>query len=90
VQALESVGVPCGPINNLEQTFKNPQVQARGLQMSIERADSGPVPLVGSPMKLSKTPVQYKLPPPRMGEHTQEVLAGLLGYSDEQIRKLSP
>jgi formyl-CoA transferase len=88
VQALEAVGVPCGPINNLEQTFKNPQVQARGLRMSLDRADSGPVPLVGSPMKFSKTPVKYSLPPPRLGEHTQEVLGGLLGYSDEQIRKL--
>ncbi len=88
VQTLEAVGVPCGPINNLEQTFKNPQVQARGLRMSLERADSGPVPLVGSPMKFSKTPVKYKLPPPRLGEHTREVLSDLLGYSEAQIRKL--
>jgi formyl-CoA transferase len=88
VQALEAVGVPCGPINNLEQTFQNPQVQARGLRMSLERADSGPVPLVGSPMKFSKTPVKYSLPPPQLGEHTQEVLGGLLGYSDEKIQKL--
>jgi formyl-CoA transferase len=88
VQALEAVGVPCGPINNLEQTFQNPQVQARGLRMSLERADSGPVPLVGSPMKFSKTPVKYSLPPPQLGEHTHEVLGGLLGYSEEKIRKL--
>ncbi len=88
VQTLEAVGVPCGPINNLEQTFKNPQVQARGLRMSLDRADSGAVPLVGSPMKFSKTPVKYKLPPPRLGEHTQEVLVDLLGYSEEQVRML--
>ena len=88
VQTLETVGVPCGPINNLEQTFKNPQVQARGLRMSLERADSGPIPLVGSPMNFSKTPVKYSLPPPQLGEHTREVLGGLLGYSEEQIRKL--
>ena len=89
VQTLEAVGVPCGPINNLEQTFKNPQVQARGLRLTIDREDSGPVPLVGSPIKFSKTPVKYTLPPPRLGEHTQEVLANLLGYSEDQIRELN-
>jgi formyl-CoA transferase len=88
IQTLEAVGVPCGPINNLEQAFKNPQVRARGLRMTIDRVDSGPVPLVGSPMKFSKTPVKYSLPPPRLGEHTREVLAGLLGYDEEKLRKL--
>ena len=88
VTHLEEVGVPCGPINNLEQTFENPQVQARGLRMSITREDSGPIELVGSPMKFSKTPVQYKLPPPRLGEHTDAVLKRLLGYSDRQIAAL--
>ena len=88
IEQLEAVGVPCGPINNLQQTFENPQVQARGLRMAIEREDSGPIELVGSPMKFSKTPVQYTLPPPRLGEHTEAVLKRLLGYSDGQIAAL--
>lgn len=88
VQALEAVGVPCGAINNLEQTFQNPQVKARGLRMSIEREDSGPIELVGSPMRFSKTPVSYTLPPPRLGEHTDQVLKSLLGYDDARIAQL--
>jgi formyl-CoA transferase len=88
VSELEQVGVPCGPINNLAQTFANPQVQARGLRMSIEREDSGPIQLVGSPIKFSKTPIQYTLPPPRVGEHTDEVLRNVLGYSADRIKAL--
>ncbi len=85
IDALEKAGVPCGPINDLAQVFQNPQVQARNLRIDLERADSGPVPLVGSPIKMSVTPVRYGLPPPRLGEHTQAVLSELLGYSAEQI-----
>jgi formyl-CoA transferase len=88
VEALEGVGVPCGPINNLQQTFDNPQVQARGLRFDINRDDSGPVKLVGSPMKFSKTPVQYKRPPPRLGEHTEEVLSQVLGYDEKRIQSV--
>ena len=85
IDALEAAGVPCGPINDLAQVFQNPQVQARGLRIDLEREDSGPVPLVGSPIKMSATPIRYGLPPPRLGEHTDAVLSELLGYSAEQI-----
>ena len=83
--ALEAAGVPCGPINNLDQVFQNPQVQARGLRVDIPREDTGPIPLVGSPIKFSATPIRYELPPPRLGEHTDSVLRELLGYTAEQI-----
>ena len=85
IDALEAAGVPCGPINDLAQVFQNPQVQARGLRIDLEREDSGTVPLVGSPIKMSATPIRYGLPPPRLGEHTDAVLSELLGYSAEQI-----
>ncbi|HMN66864.1 MAG TPA: CoA transferase, partial [Burkholderiaceae bacterium] len=65
LEGLERAGVPCGPINDLAQVFDNEQVRSRGLRVDIERADAGPVPLVGSPLKMSATPPSYRLPPPR-------------------------
>ena len=88
IDALEAIGVPCGPINDLAQVFENPQVKARGLRVDIEREDSGPVKLVGSPMRFSATPVRYRLPPPRLGEHTREVLTQLLGYDAAALAAL--
>jgi formyl-CoA transferase len=85
ITELEQVGVPCGPINDLKQSFENPQVIARGLRVDIERDDAGPVPLVGNPIKFSETPVSYKLPPPRLGEHTEKVLRETLGYGDDAV-----
>lgn len=85
LEALERAGVPCGPINDLRQVFDNEQVRARGLRIEIEREDAGAVPLVGSPLKMSATPPSYRLPPPRLGEHTEQVLRELLGYDDDAI-----
>ncbi|MEZ5602755.1 MAG: CaiB/BaiF CoA-transferase family protein [Burkholderiaceae bacterium] len=85
LEGLERAGVPCGPINDLAQVFDNEQVRSRGLRVDIERADAGPVPLVGSPLKMSATPPSYRLPPPRLGEHTGEVLRELLGYDAAAI-----
>jgi len=86
IAALEAAGVPCGPINDLRQVFENPQVQARALRVDIEREDAGPVKLVGNPVKMSATPPSHRLPPPRLGEHSAEVLGALLGYDDAAIR----
>ena len=89
IRDLEAAGVPCGAINDLAQVFDNPQVVSRGLRVDIERDDSGPIPLVGSPMRLSATPVRYELPPPRLGEHTAQVLEELLGYDHARIAEIS-
>jgi crotonobetainyl-CoA:carnitine CoA-transferase CaiB-like acyl-CoA transferase len=70
---------PCGPINNLEQVFSMPQVEAREMLTHMQHPEIGDLRLVGSPLKFSDTPVEYKLPPPRLGEHTEEVLKELLG-----------
>jgi crotonobetainyl-CoA:carnitine CoA-transferase CaiB-like acyl-CoA transferase len=86
--ALERAGVPCGPINDLPQVFDNPQVKARGLQIGIERDDAGTVPLVGNPVKYSATPPIYRRAPPRLGEHTAEVLSEVLGMSAAEIQRL--
>ena len=85
LEGLERAGVPCGPINDLAQVFDNAQVRARGLRIELERDDAGPVPMVGSPLKMSATPPSYRLPPPRLGEHTEQVLREVLGYDAAAI-----
>ena len=87
ISELEAVGVPCGPINTLADTFENPQVVARGLRMDLDHPTAGKVPMVANPIKYSATPLQYEAPPPLLGEHTEAVLRDL-GYAPEQIAKL--
>jgi crotonobetainyl-CoA:carnitine CoA-transferase CaiB-like acyl-CoA transferase len=88
VEALEVAGVPNGPINSIAQVFAEPQAIARGLQFELPHASAGKVALVRSPMRFSETPLEHRLPPPLLGEHTDEVLRGLLGRSDAQIAQL--
>ena len=76
---LENAGIPCGPINTLDKVFSMPQVEAREMLIDMEHAESGNLKLVGSPLKFSDTPVDFKRAPPRLGEHTEEVLKELLG-----------
>ena len=78
--ALEAAGVPCGPVNTIDQVFDEPQAKHRGLEVTQARADlSAPVRTVASPIRLSATPVAYDRPPPALGEHTDEVLGPLRG-----------
>ena len=86
--ALEGAGVPCGPINSLEQVFAEPQAMARGLRMELPHPSAGKVALTRSPMRFSETPVQHEMPPPTLGQHTEEVLKGLLKKSPSEIEKL--
>jgi len=71
---------PCGPIHTLDKVFAEPQVQAREMLIEMKHPTIGWLPLVASPLKFSDTPVNYKLPPPRLGEHMEEILKELLGY----------
>jgi crotonobetainyl-CoA:carnitine CoA-transferase CaiB-like acyl-CoA transferase len=85
--ALEAAKVPCGPINDLADVFADPQVLAREMTVEMPHPLSGSVRLVASPMKLSATPVQYRRPPPLLGEHTAQILAEF-GLSDAEIDAL--
>jgi crotonobetainyl-CoA:carnitine CoA-transferase CaiB-like acyl-CoA transferase len=78
-QALNAAGVPCGPIQSIDQVFAHPQAQARGLALGLPMTGCGEAPLVASPMRLSVTPPVYRSAPPRLGEHTREVLQERLG-----------
>jgi len=88
IMLLEAVGVPCGPINDIADVFANPQVQARGLAFDLPHPSAGTVKLVRSPMRLSATPAGSTLPPPTLGQHTDEVLHELLGKSPTEIAAL--
>ena len=78
MQALEAAGVPCGPVNTIDQVFEEPQAIHRGLTVEQTRADLAyPVRTVASPIRLSKTPVRYDAPPPKLGQDTQAVLGAL-------------
>jgi crotonobetainyl-CoA:carnitine CoA-transferase CaiB-like acyl-CoA transferase len=70
ITALEEAGVPCGPINRLDEVFADPHVRARGMRIEVDD-----VPLVANPIRFSDTPVRYEQAPPRLGEHSDEVLA---------------
>ncbi|SNS52656.1 MULTISPECIES: CaiB/BaiF CoA transferase family protein [Pseudomonas] len=85
---LEQAGVPCGPVNDIEQVFADPQVMARQLQIELPHALAGSVPQVASPIRLSETPVQYRNAPPLLGEHTDQVLQRWLGLSHAEIAQL--
>ena len=88
VAQLEAVGVPCGPINDLAQVFADPQVRARGLALELPHVLAGLAPQVASPIRLSKTPVEYRNAPPLLGEHTGEVLERVLGLDAKAVGAL--
>ena len=88
IERLEAEAVPCGPINNYEQVFTEPQVRHRGLRVDIARPDGSVVPTAASPLRLSETPPRYELPPPLLGEHTNAILRQILGKDDAKIADL--
>ncbi len=79
---LDGAEIPCGPIQNFEQVFSMPTVKEREMLVKMNHPTIGEIPLVGSPLKMSDTPVEYRLHPPLMGEHTEDVLREL-GYLDD-------
>jgi crotonobetainyl-CoA:carnitine CoA-transferase CaiB-like acyl-CoA transferase len=88
--ALDAATVPCGPINNLAEVFADPQVQARQMTTTVVHPNHPALKLVASPMKLSATPVQTRMAPPLLGQHTDQVLAelGLNAAQRQQLREL--
>ena len=88
LEELERVGVPCGPINNLEQVFNDNHVQARGARQEVEHSVGGSIPTVANPIRFSESPIEYDQPPPLLGQHTDDVLAEMLGLDTAAIGRL--
>jgi len=86
--ALEAAQVPCGPINDLAQVFADPQVLHRGMVATLPHAAAGEVRVVANPVRFSATPARSERAPPRLGEHTDEVLGGLLGLPAAALEDL--
>ena len=87
IAALEAANVPCGAINRIDQVFADPQAVARGLTIAMEHA-TGTMDLVASPLRLSRTPPEYRSAPPLLGQHTDEILGGLLAIQPSEIEAL--
>ena len=90
VEGLAQIGVPCSPVNTVDQVFTDPQVLARGMKIAMPHAlaGKGEVDLIGNPIKYSATPIDYRLPPPRLGEHSREVLEELLDMDEAEFEAL--
>ena len=86
--ALEAEGVPCGPINTIDQVFADPQVIERGLRFDLPHPAAGSVPQVANPIRFSRTPIEYRAAPPVLGQHTQEVLGEVLGLAPDVVASL--
>ena len=88
VDALEALGVGCGPINTLEQVFADPHVIARAMVVEMAHASGETVRVIANPVKLSATPADYRSAPPLLGEHSDHVLRDILGLSAAEIGAL--
>ena len=87
LDALETAGVPCGPVNDMLQALADPQTIAREMVVEVEHSSLGRVKTLGLPIKFSQTPGKVRSGAPRYGEHTSEVLSAY-GFSADEIEAL--
>ena len=87
LKLLDAAGVPCGPINTVDEAFADPQIRFREMELHLKDAQGQDVPEVACPIKMSGTPPRYDAPPPKLGQHTDKVLSAL-GYDAAAIAQL--
>ncbi len=88
VELFVAASIPCGPVNNMQSLFADPQVLHRGMRAEVPHPTIGTLQLAGIPIRHSETPATIRLPPPLLGEHTDEILADVLAYPPEKIEAL--
>ncbi len=88
IAALEEVGVPCGPINEVRDVFADPHARARGVEVPMTQQDGTVIPTVAFPARFGRTPPEYRTAPPQLGTSTDEVLSERLGLDSTAIKAL--
>ncbi len=88
VRVLEAAGVPAGPVNTVAQALADPQVEARRMVVTVNHPVCGPVKIAGNPVKMAGTPAERYRPAPLLGQHTEEVLGEMLGYTRAQVEAM--
>ena len=88
VAAFEATGVPCGPINSIPEAFADEQVKHRGMLFDLPHPSGTRLPQVANPIRFIGAPLKHEVPPPLLGQHTEEILREL-NIGTEEIRKLS-
>jgi CoA:oxalate CoA-transferase len=88
VEKFAAAGVPVAKVPNIAVAIEDPHVKARETIVELDHPAAGKVRVPGFPVKMEKTPPEYRIPAPQLGEHSVEILKGMLGYSDEQIEEL--
>lgn len=88
LEKLNKEGIPSGPINTLNEVFQDPQVTHLNMVQEVSHPQRGKIKLVRNPVTFSETPASTYLPPPLLGEHTEQILEQILGYSPEQVKDL--
>jgi crotonobetainyl-CoA:carnitine CoA-transferase CaiB-like acyl-CoA transferase len=87
VKLLDQAGVPVGPIQTVDEALSDPQVLARGMVAELQHPTAGPLRVVGCPIRLTRTPATVRTAPPMLGQHTDDILAGL-GFSGTRIASM--
>lgn len=88
LKIFDEQGIPAGPILSVDKVLSHPQILAQEMVVEVNHPKSGKIKLTGIPVKLSATPGSIDKPPPLLGEHNDEVLSDILGYSKEEIKSL--
>lgn len=87
LETLTAAGVPVGPVNSIPEALRDEHVRSRGMLISLPHTNGVDVPLIGNPVKFSRSRIEYRRAPPRLGEHTGQILAQELGWTDDEIRQ---
>jgi crotonobetainyl-CoA:carnitine CoA-transferase CaiB-like acyl-CoA transferase len=88
LERLEAAGIASGPINEISDVFSDPHVAARNMVVEVEHPLGNSLKLVANPLRMSETPLNRYEPPPRLGQHTDELLSGVLGLGVSEIEEL--